>query len=52
MDSKDHKLTKVGAKRFGHRSHVRLDGFVRQLDKSGFFVQAEQHEKRKYLKKV
>jgi len=52
MNSKDKLLPKSGAKRFGHRSHVRLDGFVRQLDKSGFFSHAEQNEKRKYIKKV
>jgi hypothetical protein len=37
MNSKDRRLPKAIAKRFGHRSHVRLDRFVKRLEKTGFF---------------
>lgn len=49
MDSKDRKKPKVGAKRFGHRSHVHGSAMVRILGKSGYFDKKLKKEKLKYV---
>jgi hypothetical protein len=51
MQAKDRKLPKVGAKRFGHRSHVKGIGMVKVLAKGGYFDKKIAKEKERYANK-
>lgn len=50
MRSKDRKLPRVSAKRFGHRSHVHSGQMIRKLDKGEFFTEIVKKEREKYQK--
>jgi len=48
MSEKKYKLPKAGARRYGHRSHVRSDRMIRILGKTGYFEETLKREKKKY----
>ena len=50
MNAKDRRLPKSCAKRFGHKSHTRIDDFIRRLAKTDFFERRLDIE-RNYLSK-
>ena len=43
------KLPKIGAKRFGHRSHIKRGTSYRNLDKGGYFDDMLTKEREKYV---
>lgn len=44
-------LPHVGAKRFGHSSHVHEDLMVRRLEKGGYFDKELRRERKRYKQK-